>query len=458
LAKGLSKQEIRNLYTGQYGLDIETTGLGGTSRSNSMLQFGYATPAGEYFEYNIQQDQFTPSRFHQRKDGIADYYSREGIDITKTSNPRVINEAVTKSKSLRYTSQVVTRERAKQIASSMTQNTNAPVNMIIHNAQFEIKHFDRLFGGEGKGPFQFSEDYMELIYSNADKRKDDIKNLRIGKISKDVVKARDAARQLSVYEQIIKDARKGGAIIDTMEIAKTMTGLAQQHGLIQNAGDIALGTNIEFLAETFLGEREFHRGVFDVRQQNILAPKLVALTEKLKRKDFKASMLNAEELSWANARKSRHNNLKVNAMQKSIQQAIDTIDKGEEFFFHSKTMSTGNINEYIDYLGQKGKYSFLETQGRRVGDYSMSRGDMTKEALNQLDDTYAGLFKKAGGKRPGIGLNKRIKGKHGLMIAGAGLATLGFASILSGKDEDYNTVEGLRHGWFGKSRRDRTDF
>lgn len=49
--------------------------------------------------------------------------------------------------------------------------------------------------------------------------------------------------------------------------------------------------------------------------------------------------------------------------------------------------------------------------------------------------------------------------KAGLMIAGGGLAAIAAASIFSGRDDDYNVIEGMRHeGVAGQNRKKKTDF
>src|SRR5690606_5987753 len=63
---------------------------------------------------------------------------------------------------------------------------------------------------------------------------------------------------------------------------------------------------------------------------------------------------------------------------------------------------------------------------------------------------YSSLLK--GARNPLI-----TKGRVGLAIGGAAVLT-GALGFISGNDEDYNTIEGLRHGWFGESRKHLTDF
>jgi hypothetical protein len=434
--KKLESSIISRYFENQYGLDIETTGLGGLdSRDNRVVQIGIQSPTGTSYELNILQRDNELAKFHQGKGRLAEYYKQSGVDLTKAS-PLASRGS--------YISGVMKAEEAMRYAQDMTKFGNSPVNVIIHNANYEIKHLNRLF--KGNSPFDYTQEYKDLRDANRAARADDIQKFKAGRISAADVRAKDVERQVKVYRQIVKDAQKGGAIIDTMEIAKTANALAQQKGIIPATGDLALGTNVEFLAKTFLGETESHIAIKDVRQQNKLAPQLVNLVETL----MNDGQLSAKEMKWAESWKKNALHMKVDSTKRAIQQAVDTIESGATFKFASGRMATRDPQEFIDYLSRSGKFGSAISQGDRIIDYGVSQEEIVKRALGQLDSSpFASL--KPRGKMP------MISGRAKLAM-GAAAAMVGIAGLISGDDEDYNTIEGLRHGWFGESRKYLTDF
>lgn len=454
----LSENFIRQFFTGQYGLDIETGGAGVDAPSN-ILQIGIQDPTGAAYELNVLQQQYSPSRFHAREGGLHDYFTQASINPEQESSFRSISDEFDR----RHLSAVVSKEKAKKLSHILTSRraiSNHAPNMIIHNAQFELRHFNEFF--DGNSPFDFSENFKRLIDQNKRERWQDTLEMRAGRLTPEAVRGRDIARQTRLYEQIVSDAARGGQIIDTMEIAKTANALAQKRRLIPATGDLALGTNVEFLADTFLGQREAHRAVQDVAQQNMLAPKLVRLVEKLKDPNFKTDYLSESEKRWVNHFRTSSLDMKVASQRKSIQLAIDTLETGTRHKFASGRLETSSIDEFIHYLSRTGKYESNISQGFRVVDHSVSPDEIVSRALRDLPTEYReSLSKLRGGKnvlRSQAMRDIRPLGiRGGAVAAGLGLGALAYNRI-SGKDDEYNTIEGLPHGWYGDKRKHLTDF
>lgn len=451
---GVNSDLVSRLFENQYGLDIETTGA--STEYDRVLQIGIQQPSGRSFEINVQQQDYKPSKFHARKGGLHDYYQSNEINPEITSNFRQILD-----KERRYYSAVVNKERAKLITKNLLQPGNGAANIISHNANFEVKHLDRFY--DGASPFQFSAEYKELVSRNAMSRLEDETLFKAGKLSVSEYRARDIARQASIYEQIVVDARKGGSIIDSMEIAKTANALAQKRGLVPITGDLALGTNVEMLAKVFLSEDELHRAVQDVWQQNKITPRLAALVEKLKRDDFKPSMLNAQEKAWAQVFVKDHVKLKVDAQTKAIKQAIDNLSSGLPHRYRSGKLVTNDINKFIDYLGQTGTYAPIQiSQGIRPVSHGISPSEIVQRALGNLDDEYKGLLATLRGAPNEAKLATTIGNSMGAKVVLGTIAAIGVVGItkklMSGNDDDHNTIEGLKHGWFGNQRNQNTDF
>lgn len=442
-------RHIRN----QYALDIETTGS--AVESGGILQIGIVTPNQTAYELNIQQQQYKPSKFHARKGGLDDYYKQAQI------NPEVATSfKQTVEEGKRKYSNVLSKERAKVVAQNLiNRQRNSAANLVIHNANFETKHFNRFF--EGASPIGFSQQYKDLIFANAAARSEDLTLFNAGRITALEYRTRDIQRQKAVYSLMMQEAAAGGAIIDTMEIAKTANALAQEKGLIKATGDLALGTNLELLTETFLSQKELHLATKDALQAQEVAPHLVELVEKLKKPNFNTRMLNAQELAWVNIFNKDHLKLKVQAQTKAIKQAIDNLDAGMAHRFHSGKATTNSLSEFISYLGRTGDYAPAQvSQGIRLVDHGVDPSEIVSMAIKNLPDDYKQTYNKlmSTGNAPVPTKASSLAPKI-VLGAAAGLAMLAVAKRISeGNKEDQNTIEGLRHGYFGAQRSSKSDF
>lgn len=444
---------IDRFITNQYAVDIETTGS--SVDSSGILQIGIAAPGTESYEINVKQNKYQSSKFHARPGGLDEYFKQNNI------NPEVASSfQSTVQENRRKYQAVLEKEKAKIVAQNLiNRQKNSAANLVIHNANFEVKHFNRFF--EGNSPLSFSAEHKDLINQNAMARVKDQALLQAGRISVAQARANDAQRQLAVYSQMMKEARQGGAIIDTMELAKTANALAQQKGLVKQTGDIALGTNMELLAEIFLSQKEVHRGVEDAIQSRDVAPKLVRLVEKLKRPDFKSSMLNAQEKAWTQVFNKDHLKLKIDAQTKAIKQAIDNIEAGRMHKFHSGKMATGSLKQFLDYLGRTGEFAPSQvSQGIRLVDHGVAPSKIVTEAIKALPEDYAKTFSRLTGSTVSSAPTRAsIIAPKIALGAVAGLAAIAVARRISGGDKDsHNTIEGLPHGYFGSQRSNNSDF
>lgn len=442
-------RHIRN----QYALDIETTGS--AVESGGILQIGIVTPDQTAYELNIQQQQYKPSKFHARKGGLDDYYKQSKINPEAAASfSRTVEEGKRKY------STVLSKERAKVVAQNLiNRQRNSAANLIIHNANFETKHFNRFY--EGLSPIGFSEKYKELVFANAAARSQDLSLFNAGRITALEYRTRDIQRQKSVYNLMMQEAQAGGAIIDTMEIAKTANALAQEKGLIKATGDLALGTNLELLTEIFLSQKELHLATKDARQAQAVAPYLVELVEKLKKPNFDRKMLTAQEAAWVNVFNKDHLKLKVQAQTKAIQQAIDNLDAGMVHRFHSGKAATDNLGEFVNYLGRTGDYAPAQvSQGIRLVDHGVDPSEIVSMAVKNLPDDYRQAYNRlmSISEKP-VAVAKASLAPKLVLGAAAGLAIFAIAKRISeGSKEDQNTIEGLRHGYFGAQRSEKSDF
>lgn len=88
-------------------------------------------------------------------------------------------------------------------------------------------------------------------------------------------------------------------------------------------------------------------------------------------------------------------------------------------------------------------------------------GKVTPDQLLSYTDTETGMFRIVGGKSVAKSATNWGKvAKHlGMASAPIALGALGLSMMFSGKDDEYNTIEGLRHeGIAGRMRKEMTDF
>lgn len=450
--------DIRDLlkhFTDQYGLDIET--MGTDVGKNQLLQVGVQTPAGKLFEVNVQQDAgYQLQRFHDAQKGrLGSYYRGEisGIPALDITEPVGFHNIIDEQ-NYRVARSVANKEKAQDLVRRLLSNPNKPANIIIHNAKFELSHFESWFG-KGQSPIGWSEEYKQIIYQNRSERKADMIDYKSGRISADQVRIKDRLRQEKVYNQIIKEARKGNSIIDTMEIAKMMNAEAQKRGLISAGTELSIGTNVEFLSKTLLNKEELHRAAQDVAIQNSLAPKLVKYTEELR---TGKTPTDPEFKKWIKAWENPVD-LKVKSQTRAIENAIEGLSGKKYHWMRSHTIKAGSYQDVYDVLTETGKFKGHTTQGRRVADYGVDPSQIFKLAENRISGYHQQLLREMQGRSRFKGLPQGWGGKLGVA---AGLLTGGYllakTAGISGNDEDYNTIEGLRHGWFGESRKYLTDF
>lgn len=87
------------------------------------------------------------------------------------------------------------------------------------------------------------------------------------------------------YRQMVKRALKEGkpAVLDSLAIAQSMFGMAQERGMMARTGDIFTGTSIEALATAFgvTGKQAAHLATADTETLERIMPKVVETAERL---------------------------------------------------------------------------------------------------------------------------------------------------------------------------------
>jgi endonuclease YncB( thermonuclease family) len=273
--------------------------------------------------------------------------------------------------------------------------------------------------------------YQAIIKENRALRIKDLEAVGLNRMSKQIARQRDRIRQMRVYEQMIMQGKAGGGTISTIELAKSLNAIAQEKGIISPKADISLGIHKQFLKESFssgtnknLNRRLIH-SIEQIKAGNV--PK--GLGKWLEAwKEPTALKIEQEARAILNVRKKL------------------TSSYGAQLF--SGTMLKTNYASFRNEM-----LTAKSSQGFRLGEYGLSSAEIFLQAEAKAGIKVSKLNKLAGKLPEGLGRYAAIIGG----VAAAGYL-IGKTAGISGKDDDYNTIEGLNHGWFGQSRNHITDF
>ena len=469
-SRSISTEDIwEKFYKNVIGIDVETRSS--ATHKGDIFNIGLSHPRGGAFEINILQDKgFTPSSlqyFHQQNNRMAPYLRGEiqgipALDLTKNAKwHKVTDEYGTK-----YTRTVMNKGRAQAYLNRTLRNNN--YNIVGHNLNFERRKFAE-WGL--KNIVDGSSEYHALIKQNRLERRKEISLFKQGKLTAAEIREADIARQMKIYELQIKEGLAGKAVVDTQEIAKSLVAIAQKKGLIKHKGSIALGSNVELLAETLLKDvREAHRGVQDVVVQNKILPLMISYIEEIKEGKVPKGLSKWIQ-RWENPEK-----IKITSTTKAIEQAIENIHAKSSHTMKSGRINASSYNEVREILTQTGKYKpALITQGERISEFSIDAEKIFEEAekgisshhktlLNEIRQREKQIFSTLDDiGRDGATFASRLPHGLGKAVLAAGAVATGVYLLdktlgISGKDDDYNTIEGLKHKGFGARRRRYSDF
>lgn len=425
---GMTNAEITEMFGNQMGLDIETTSL--TPTRNSVFQVAMAYDDSNFQSKFVRQPTNNLSEFLE-KTGVGQILKRKAkIDFTKEGKLQdyssfVFGEEERKLK--RIAAEVTNRQRIKEALTTFFDVAKTQKKSImIANANFEARHLETIMG-ESK-TVSYSPEYLALRKANRAAENMDLALLKDNTITEEEYFKRKVARQQATFTQVMNDAKMGGRIVEIQEIAKTINAVGQQKGFMPRTGNFATGTNIENLAAIMLGQTEFHEGVSDVAIQNkLVSEHLVPMMRdlesgKINKQNF---MENRYFKYWNKNFQAIHNR----SMVKMIESELAT---------------KGHLLD-ID-PSRKMQFSFSPLDNQKVFESARAQveANMTKP-VNSIGSTLD---------------NVRML-RNGAII-GASLLT--FAALknafrFSGRDDDANTIEGLRHGGLAETQRKLyTDF
>lgn len=425
---GMTNTEIQEMFGNQMGLDIETTNL--TPTRNSVFQVAMAYDDSNFQSKFVKQPTNNLTEFLE-KTGVGQVLKRKaGIDFTKKGKLQdysnfIFGEEERKLK--RIASEVTNRQRVKEALTSffdVAKTTGKSV--LVANANFEIRHLENVMGE--KNTINYSPEYLSLRKAQRAADRLDQAKLKLGEITEEEYFQNKVNRQKATFTQVMDDAKAGGRIVEVQEIAKTMNAVAQQKGFIPRTGNFATGTNIENLASLFLGKAELHEGVSDIAIQNrLVSNKMIPLI-----RDMEAGTATADNpffRKWNDSYQSIYRN----SMRKMIESELET---------------KGHLLD-ID-PSRRMQFSFSPVDNKSLFD----------QAKRQVGPKYQAMLN--GPIDPIVSTQKNVRLLRNGAIIGASL--LAFAALknafrFSGRDDESNTIEGLRHGGLAEQHRKLyTDF
>ena len=285
---------------------------------------------------------------------------------------------------------------------------------------------------------------------------------------------------------------KQGLVLDSQYLMQVALAHAQEKGLITKTNDVFTGTSVEAWRHAFPDSAQqvsgtAHTVAADIGGTSRLIEDYLTLTGDIRTKQPKdLSPTQKKALLFHQELQTHHTPLFQEKARSSFLKARYDLKRSGKYELKYEGNQQIHSQDFKDILGvyedvQKSRGYNLDlagihksiasmsheeveeamAQGSSVGEELMLKARASAEALFQ-----AGKFKESAFDLELPGMIKRgatkawnwSRNKPGLMIvAGLGAVMAGMA-VIPGKDDHYNTIEGLKHGWFGQQRRDHTDF
>lgn len=426
----LTDKDISEMFDNQFGLDIETFGL--ESNKNSIFQVGLKTDK-QYKSFFVQQKQGFDLSQHKflNETGIGKINSNNPIDFTKMQS---IPDYTKGALGLPTESKIISRMKVKeQVQGFLDTAKSSNKNIIMQNANFEIKHFESLF--QDRTTFNFSDEYLALRKKLASNERVIRNKLATKQISEQEAFSQLVSNQKIKFAQIMKEASKPtGGIVELQELSKTLNAVAQEKGLIPKTGKFAVGTNIDLLSKIFLGESETHEALSDIRQQNLIAKKTTQFIRDIEQDKFSLETAPEYQKKFINTWNNDLKNIHLEATKKKIINELET--NGSLADIHPKNniqlLSNSPINDT----------------------------EIFNEALNTIDIDKKSIGILKTNKAIGNSTDVLKKVRVGSLLLGGILLGSAVTNLFkfSGRDDDANTIEGLQHGPIQSQRQRTTPF
>jgi hypothetical protein len=309
-------------------------------------------------------------------------------------------------------------------------------NIITANGAFDNEHLLYLMG---KRPIPLSKDMMRAKQEASRHWNTNKTLLDKGKITEDELFDRAVSIQKRKAYLALMEAERGGHHIDATELFRTINAMAQQKGYIPKTGNFGTGASVEMFAKHILKDvKALHDSGKDIYATAAIAPHAAKILHQLEAGEDISKMP-----KW------------FQAYAKDWTENLSTI--------YDRQIGKKIANE----IRMKGTVENIMPENRFQ--YSFSKVDEKALFHKNLkgNDEILNLLKKHPNAIPNV-KPQNIAGAAGVKALRFGaLTTAGlliFAATknafqFSGRDDDANTVEALRHGgWAEHSRRLHSDF
>ncbi|MDD3412431.1 MAG: hypothetical protein PHY47_00360 [Lachnospiraceae bacterium] len=425
----------------QMALDFETTGL--KDYSGSVIQVAAGLGDGEYETVYSKQPTNELPRFH-KEGGLGDVQKKLNLDLTKEGDiPNYANAILSEEemKLNRVKARVAGIKEQERLLNKLTHTAKLKrKNIIIANAPFEIRQSRHILGKEEA--LQLADDHILASREVKAERRGDYSLRRRKLITDEQFFENEAKRARKLAALMLREAAaQRGKIVDPLVIARGLYATAQSKGLIPKTGNFGSGTNVELLSDLLLQQKEIHEGVSDTLKQNPVSVKLAHLFSLVESGEINAQNMHKSEYSrFFNEWNTNAKQILVNSRTRSIQSELET---------------KGHLNDLERYMDVD-DFEFNKLGNKKIH----------QEALENIRPEYKEMLKKSS-IQSNSGINN-IAGNKNVRLLRFGAATAAGLLIyaatknafkFSGRDDEANTVEGLKHGgWAQSSRKLHSDF
>lgn len=280
------------------------------------------------------------------------------------------------------------------------------------------------------------------------------------------------------FTRTLKTAAKSkqGLMLDTQYVMQAALAHAQEAGLMRPTQDLFTGTSVEAYRTAF--QKSFagpaHTVAPDIQATAGLLDDYLGIIESVRKKQT----LTGRQRMALRFHEELQPRLFPESARLQFLRAKGELLQNRPFEYYSaagEQIYSWNFQRILDlYKQRQGIYGYgsnLEDIHREIGGLGLAEIEQQLASKDtRLQSIMAAAWKAA--QKPqtrdfGLGRIRRFGTDRIInrirthpftsFTVGVGAVMLGLAAF-SGKDDDYNTIEGMKHGWFGEQRRLYTDF
>ncbi len=417
----LYQNNIEEIFGDSWAIDLETKSL--RASHDSIIEAAFKRGGNYKALFRKQDPGFSLEKEAPflAKSGFGDFANRISLDLTKPGSLPNFTEqmrAFHNSFKGQVEANVVGADAIIAEAEAFSSQAKASRKPIyIQNANFEIRQLNAIFAAKGKtNPIQYSPEYEKLRENTRSGEKEIFSQFKNKKLSSNQALNKLVENQKKMYVHLFNEAAKGGTVVDVQDIGRMLNAVSQSKGLQTATGVFGANTSIDYLAKIFINEFEIHEGVLDTSQQETLAIRMNQSIREIETGKIESKWTQ----SFLETNKKNALEIYKDSIRKSIASEIES--GGNPFKIR-------NFNQ-------------LEVEG-------FNRKEIFEEVIQEFNKPLL--------QNTALKSNSVVADRVSENVKKARVGTLLFGGILlgssitnlfkfSGSDEDYNTIEGLKHG------------